>query len=353
MDIKEMLHLMVEKEASDLHLIMGIPPSFRIDGELGFLTKEPLTASDLNVILDDIVEDKTAKKRFLEEKELDFAYELREKARFRVNVYFQRNSVALAIRLIPINIPKLEDLQLPMTLKELTRKPNGLILVTGPTGSGKSTTLAAMIDVINEEQSVHIVTVEDPVEYVYKSKKCLISQREVGEDTKSFPSALKHVLRQDPDVILIGEMRDLETMQAAITAAETGHLVFSTLHTTNASHTIDRIIDVFPPHQQPQIRSQLSTTLQAVVSQRLLRRADVKGRIAATELLITTPAIRNLIREGKTYQVYSAIETGQEYGMQTIEQNLNDLVRKRMIKWEDAYAAASVTDSLKQLSVYQ
>ncbi len=349
MGIKDMLNLMIEHSASDLHLIAGIPPSFRINGDLGFLHEEALTAENLNMLLDEIIEDPATKNRFLEEKELDFGYELKEKGRFRVNAYFQRNSVALAIRLIPIEIPKIEDLNLPLSLKELTRKPHGLILVTGPTGSGKSTTLAAMIDVVNEEQSVHIVTVEDPIEYVYKSKKCLVSQREVGEDTNSFPAALKHVLRQDPDVILIGEMRDLETMQAAITAAETGHLVFSTLHTTNASHTIDRIIDVFPPYQQSQIRSQLSTTLQAVISQRLLKRADVKGRVVATELLIATPAVRNLIREGKTYQVYSAIETGQEYGMHTMEQSLNDLVRKRMIRWDDAYAIASVTDSIKRV----
>lgn len=353
MNIKEMLHLMVENNASDLHLIMGIPPSFRIDGELGSLGKQALTAADLNMFLSEIVEGEKTIKKFLEEKELDFGYELKEQGRFRVNVYFQRNSIALAIRLIPINVPKIEDLNLPLSLKELTRKPHGLILVTGPTGSGKSTTLASMIDVVNNEQSVHIVTVEDPIEYVYNSKKCLISQREVGEDTNSFPAALKHVLRQDPDVILIGEMRDLETMQAAITAAETGHLVFSTLHTTNASHTIDRIIDVFPPYQQSQVRSQLSTTLQAVISQRLLKRADAKGRVAATEMLIATPAIRNLIREGKTHQVYSAIETGQENGMHTMEQSLNDLVRKRMIEWDDAHAIASVPESIKQQTGYE
>lgn len=348
MNVRNMLFTMVEKNASDLHLIAGIPPSLRMNGDLIYLGKLPLTSGNLNDFLEEIVTDHTKKKRFFEEKELDLAYEIKDKARFRVNVYWQKGSVAFAIRLIPVEIPKLEDLNLPDILKNLTRKPNGLVLVTGPTGSGKSTTLAAMIDLINKEQSLHIVTIEDPVEYVHNHNKCIISQREVGEDTDSFANALKHVLRQDPDVILIGEMRDLETMQAAITAAETGHLVFSTLHTTSASQTIDRIIDVFPPHQQSQIRSQLSITLQAVLTQKLLKRVDIGGRIPVTEVLIATAAIKNLIREGKSHQIYSSIELGNEYGMHTIEQNLNELLSKKMILWEDAKATASSIDYIKQ-----
>ncbi len=348
MNVRNMLFTMVEKNASDLHLIAGIPPSLRMNGDLIYLGKLPLTSGNLNDFLEEIVTDQTKKKRFFEEKELDLAYEIKDKARFRVNVYWQKGSVAFAIRLIPVEIPKLEDLNLPDILKNLTRKPNGLVLVTGPTGSGKSTTLAAMIDLINKEQSLHVVTIEDPIEYVHNHNKCIISQREVGEDTDSFANALKHVLRQDPDVILIGEMRDLETMQAAITAAETGHLVFSTLHTTSASQTIDRIIDVFPPHQQSQIRSQLSITLQAVLTQKLLKRVDIGGRIPVTEVLIATAAIKNLIREGKSHQIYSSIELGNEYGMHTIEQNLNELLSKKMILWEDAKATASSIDYIKQ-----
>lgn len=348
MNIRDMLFTMIEKNASDLHLIAGIPPSFRIDGDLSSLDKTILSANNLNNFLEEIIEDEAKRKRFIEDRELDLAYEIKGKARFRVNVYWQKGSVAFAIRLIPVGIPRLEDLSLPGILKDLARKPNGLVLVTGPTGSGKSTTLAAMIDLINQEQSMHIVTIEDPIEYVYSPKKCIISQREVGEDTTSFANALKHVLRQDPDVILIGEMRDLETMQAAITAAETGHLVFSTLHTTSASQTIDRIIDVFPPHQQSQVRSQLSITLQAVLTQKLLKRIDMKGRVPVTEVLIATAAVKNLIREGKTHQIYSSIELGSEYGMHTIEQSLNNLLAKKTILWGDAKATASMVDYMKQ-----
>lgn len=344
----DLLDQMVEKNASDLHLIRGIPPSIRIDGELSYLGRETLTGDDLRSFLDEIVADSSRRERFLQEKELDFAYELRGKARFRINAYFQRDSIAFSIRYLSSTIPQLEELNLPEVLKELVRRPNGLVLVTGPTGSGKSTTLAAMIDRVNELSSLHIVTVEDPIEYVYKPKKCVISQREVGADTHSFAAALKHVLRQDPDVILIGEMRDLETMQAAITAAETGHLVFSTLHTTSASQTIDRIIDVFPPYQQTQVRSQLASTLQAVISQRLLKRADVPGRVPVTEVLVANAAVRNLIREGKTYQIYSVIELGRDLGMHTMEQRLNELLHKRAIRWEDAHATAAVADFIRQ-----
>ena len=344
----DLLDQMVEKNASDLHLIRGIPPSIRVDGELSYLGRETLTGDDLRGHLDEIVPDSSRRERFLQEKELDFAYELRGKARFRINAYFQRDSIAFSIRYLSSTIPQLEELNLPEVLKELVRRPNGLVLVTGPTGSGKSTTLAAMIDRVNELRSLHIVTVEDPIEYVYKPKKSVISQREVGADTHSFAAALKHVLRQDPDVILIGEMRDLETVQAAITAAETGHLVFSTLHTTSASQTIDRIIDVFPPYQQAQVRSQLASTLQAVISQRLLKRADIPGRVPVTEVLVANAAVRNLIREGKTYQIYSVIELGRDLGMHTMEQRLNELLHKRAIRWEDAHATAAVADFIRQ-----
>jgi len=332
LNIHELLQVMIAKGASDMHLIEGIPPSLRVNGDLSFLDREPLIKTVLRDFLDQIVDDPVKKQRFRDEKELDFAYDWKGKGRFRVNVYFQKGSIAFSIRLIPEKVPKLEDLNLPGILKDLTRKPNGLVLVTGPTGCGKSTTLAAMVDLINHEQSLHIVTIEDPIEYVYTPARSVVSQREVGDDTLSFATALRHVLRQDPDVILVGEMRDLETMQTAITAAETGHLVFSTLHTTNAAQTVDRIIDVFPPHQQPQIRSQLAVTLQAVISQKLYKKADGKGRVPNTEILIATPAVRNMIREGKTYQINSAIEMGQEYGMQTMEQHFHELLSKRMIK---------------------
>jgi twitching motility protein PilT len=345
LDIIGLLEETVRKGASDLHLLEGLPPTLRVDGDLLPLGAKPLTSADLYSFLDQLLpEDR--KNMFLKEKELDFAYEFKGRARFRINLYVQRGSIAFAIRYIPYEIPKLEDLNLPPVLKELTRRQSGLILVTGPTGSGKSTTLASMINLINEERSLHVVTIEDPIEYVYTPRRCVISQREVGEDTHSFGNALKHVLRQDPDVILIGEMRDLETMQAAITAAETGHLVFSTLHTTSAPQTVDRIIDVFPPHQQSQIRSQLSITLEAVITQRLLKRAG-GGRVPACEILIATPALRNLIREGKTHQIYSLIELGREYGMQTMEDALNDLLRKRQITREEASSVAKMVEYLK------
>jgi len=332
MNVHELLQIMIAKGASDMHLIEGIPPSLRINGDLSFLDKEPLIKTVLRDFLDQIIDDPIKKQRFRDEKELDFAYNWKGKGRFRVNVYFQKGSIAFSARLIPEKVPKFEDLNLPGILKDLTRKPNGMVLVTGPTGCGKSTTLAAMVDLINQEQALHIVTIEDPIEYVYTPAKSVVSQREVGDDTLSFATALRHVLRQDPDVILVGEMRDLETMQTAITAAETGHLVFSTLHTTSAAQTVDRIIDVFPPYQQPQIRSQLAVTLQAVISQKLFKRADGKGRVPNTEILIATPAVRNMIREGKTYQINAAIEMGQEYGMQTMEQHFHELLSKRMIK---------------------
>lgn len=348
MDIEVLLNLMVESGASDLHLIKDVPATFRIDGELLSLSKDIIPERQIKAFFDDLIKDEEKKKRFYIKKEIDFACELKGKARFRVNAYFQRGSLALSIRYIPMTVPDFDTLGLPKVLKDITRRPNGLVLVTGPTGSGKSTTLAAMIEQINQEKPLHIVTIEDPIEYVYTSKKAVISQREVGEDTNSFASALKHVLRQDPDVILIGEMRDIETMQAAITAAETGHLVFSTLHTTSAAQTIERIIDVFPPHQQNQIRSQLSLTLQAIITQRLIRRQNKQGRLPVTEVLITNFAVKNLIREAKTYQIYSIMESGTEFGMHTMEQELNDLLWKGLVSWEDAYFIANVPEYLKR-----
>jgi len=342
-----MLYAMVEQDASDLHLIDGIPPAIRINGELTYLNEDVTYHKDMREFFDEIVVDQVKKERFRRDQELDFSYELENVARFRINVYHQKGTIAFSVRHVPLTIPRLEDLSLPVILKELTRKPNGLVLVTGPAGSGKSTTLAAMVELINEERSLHIITVEDPIEYVYTARKSILSQREVGDDTKSFSLALRHVLRQDPDVILIGEMRDLETMQAAITAAETGHLVFSTLHTTSAAQTIDRIVDVFPPHQQAQIRSQLSITMQAVITQKLLRRANAKGRVPATEILMATPALRNLIREAKGYQLYGQIEMGKEYGMHTMEQNLSELLKKGIIMREDALMSANVSEYIK------
>jgi twitching motility protein PilT len=348
MNLREMLHVMIERNASDLHLIRGIPPTLRIYGDLQPLSQQTLTAKDLEIVLTEAVEEPGRRARFLEERELDFAFEMEGRARFRVNAYFQRGSIAFSVRLVPLKIPKLEDLHLPDILREIVRKPNGLVIVTGPTGSGKSTTLAAMMDLINQDQALHVVTVEDPIEYVYEPKKSLVSQREVGGDTLSFSHALRHILRQDPDVILIGEARDLETMQTAITAAETGHLVFTTLHTTSASQTIERIVDVFPPYQQYQIRSQLSVTLQAVITQHLLKRADGAGRIPTTEILLVNPAVRNLIREGKTHQIYSLIELGKEHGMHTMEQDLNNLLARKLIRWEDASTAANVVEYVRR-----
>ncbi len=348
MTVLELLDVMLRREASDLHLIKGIPPTLRVYGDLFPLTQIPLSDETLESYLRELVPESARRARFAEERELDFAYEIEDVARFRVNAYFQRGSMAFSIRLVPVKIPRLEDLNLPDVLREIVRRPNGLVLVTGPTGSGKSTTLASMIDVINDEQSVHVVTVEDPIEYVYRPKRSVISQREVGGDTQSFSHALRRVLRQDPDVILIGEARDLETMQTAITAAETGHLVFTTLHTTSASQTIDRIIDIFPPFQQAQVRSQLSATIQAVITQRLLRRADGKGRIPTTEVLIVTPAVRNLIRESKTHQLYTSIEIGKDLGMHTMEQDLNRLLTAKLIVWEDACNAANQMEYLKR-----
>ena len=334
LNVQQLLEAVLDNEGSDLHLTAGAPPTIRIHGDLvrleGFpkLVPERLRKSIYSIL-------PQRQREILEQSlELDTSYSLPGKARFRVNVYFQRDAIGAAFRLIPYEIRSLEELGLPGHLAELCRMPRGLVLVTGPTGSGKSTSLAAMLDVVNQERPVHIMTIEDPIEYLHQHKRAIVNQREVGADTKSFAEALRHVLRQDPDVILVGEMRDLETISTAVTAAETGHLVFATLHTQDAPQTIDRIIDAFPPYQQQQIRVQLSTTLQAVITQQLLQNWDASGRVVAAEVMIATPAIRNLIREGKVHQIYSAMQAGGRYGMRTMDQSLAQLVQSGVLTWE-------------------
>lgn len=321
----------VRQGASDLHLTVNAPPTIRVDGALRPAgTTEPWTRDKVLSALGSLLTDEQ-RTIFDAELELDFAYTLPDTARFRVNYYQQRGSLGAAFRLIPWKIKQFEELGIPERIGDFAKLPRGLVLVTGPTGSGKSTTLAAMIDLVNRTRADHIVTVEDPIEFLHSHQMSLVNQREVGNDTHSFAAALKHVLRQDPDVILIGELRDLETMSVALTAAETGHLVFATLHTQDAAQTIDRVIDVFPPHQQGQVRAQLAGTLQGVVCQTLVKRADGRGRVVATEVLVATPAIANLIREGKTYQVHSMMQAGRGLGMHTMDQHLADLVNSGQI----------------------
>src|SRR5207237_4710582 len=318
-------------DASDLHITAGAYPTLRVHGDLVPMQDYPaLEPEGIRRMVYAILTQKQ-RERFEQELELDFSYSLPGKARFRVNVYLQRDAIGAAFRLIPFVIRTVDELGLPPHVAEFSRLPRGLVLVTGPTGSGKSTTLAALIDVVNTERAVHIMTVEDPIEYLHRHKRAIVNQREVGTDTRSFAEALKHVLRQDPDVILVGEMRDLETIQTAITAAETGRLAFATLHTQDAPQTIDRIIDVFPPYQQQQVRVQLSTTLQGVVPQQLLETADGMGRIVASEILVATPAVRHLIREGKVHQVYTVMQTGSQAGMQTMDASVADLLRQGRI----------------------
>ncbi len=334
-DINKLLEFTVKKEASDLILKAGSPPILRIHGDLVRLKADPLTPEEAREIPYQIL-DEDQKRKFEDMLELDFAYEIKGLARFRVNLMVQRGKVTSCYRVIPFQVKTIEELGLPPIVKTLCEYPRGLVLVTGPTGSGKSTTQAAMINYINERKPVHIVTVEDPIEFVHEDKMALINQRELGRDTLSFADALKYVLRQDPDVILIGEMRDLETIGLAITAAETGHLVFGTLHTVDAVQTVDRIIDVFPPHQQQQVRMQLSVNLVGVLSQTLVKRADGKGRVAAFETMEAIPAIRNLIREAKTHQIRSIIQTGSKRGMHTLDQHLAQLVIDGIADFESA-----------------
>jgi len=334
LSVQEFLSTLLDLDGSDLHLTAGAPPTVRVHGDLVRLENyPPLEPETLRTLIYSILPQRH-RERFEQDLELDTSYSLPGKARFRVNVYMQRDAMGAAFRLIPFEIRSLEQLGLPVNLGDMARLPRGLVLVTGPTGSGKSTTLAAMIDIVNQERPVHIMTVEDPIEYLHHHKTALVNQREVGADTKSFAEALKHVLRQDPDVILVGEMRDLETISTAVTAAETGHLVFATLHTQDAPQTIDRIIDAFPPYQQQQIRVQLSTTLQGVITQQLLQTWDGKGRVCVSEVMVATPAIRNLIREGKVHQIYSSMQAGGRYGMRTMDQGLAALVQSGRISFE-------------------
>jgi twitching motility protein PilT len=334
MDIAELLTFMVKNKSSDLHLSAGLPPMIRVDGDMRRVNIPDLDHKEVHGLIYDIMNDKQ-RRDYEELLETDFSFELPGVARFRVNAFNQNRGAAAVFRNIPTEILSLEQLNTPPIFKELSNRPRGLILVTGPTGSGKSTTLAAMIDYINSSKYEHILTVEDPIEFVHKSKKCLINQREVHRDTLGFNEALRSALREDPDIILVGEMRDLETIRLAMTAAETGHLVFGTLHTTSAAKTIDRIVDVFPAAEKDMIRSMLSESLQCVISQTLLKKIG-GGRIAAHEIMVGTSAIRNLIREAKVAQMYSAIQTGRKDGMQTLDQDLRDKVDKRLVTMEDA-----------------
>jgi twitching motility protein PilT len=333
-DLHAMLGMVIERGASDLHLTSGSRPQLRINGNLSSLEEFPeLTPPVIQRVMYAAITQRQ-REQFEEVLELDFAYSVPGKARFRVNMYRQRDSVGAAFRLIPFEIKKLEDLGLPPGIANFAMLPRGFVVVTGPTGSGKSTTLASIVDLSNRNRRDHIMTVEDPIEFLHTHQSCIVNQREVGEDTHSFANALKHVLRQDPDIIMVGEMRDLETISVALTAAETGHLVFATLHTQDAAQTIDRIIDVFPPHQQQQVRVQLAGSLQGVVCQALARTVDGQGRVVATEILVATPAVRNLIREGKTHQIYSAMQAGSQHGMHTMDQHLADLVKRGRITFE-------------------
>ena len=348
-DLVAALNAVVTSGGSDLHVSVNAPPSIRLDGGLRALPGSPIWDADkVNGAISSIM---TVEQQqiFAKELELDFAYTLSETSRFRVNVYLQRNVMGAAFRLIPTQIKQLAALGVPDKIATFSQLPRGLVLVTGPTGSGKSTTLAALIDLVNSTRADHIVTVEDPIEFLHGNKRSLVNQREVGHDTHSFNNALKHVLRQDPDVILIGELRDLETISVALTAAETGHLVFATLHTQDAAQTIDRVIDVFPPHQQGQVRAQLAATLQGVVCQTLVKKIGGAGRAVATEVLVTTPAVANLIREGKTYQIRSVMQAGRDQGMHTMDQHLADLVNAGQISHEAAYEKAHDIEDLKQL----
>jgi twitching motility protein PilT len=347
--VTELLEIVLERGASDLHLTAGAPPTIRVHGDLIRLVDYPiLSPRALQGMIYAILPQKM-RERLEQELELDMSYALPGKARFRVNVYFQRDSIGAAFRLIPYEIKSVESLGLPGVVSDLARYPRGFVVVTGPTGSGKSTSLAGMVDIVNRERSAHIMTVEDPIEFLHKHQQCIVNQREVGADTHSFAQALKHVLRQDPDVILVGEMRDLETISTAITAAETGHLVFATLHTQDAPQTIDRIIDVFPPHQQQQVRVQLATTLQGVVTQQLLQAVDGRSRAVACEVLICTPAVRNLIREGKVHQIYSIMQAGGRFGMQTMDQALANLVKEGKVTQQLAYERSHDPEELNRL----
>ncbi len=345
----DLLTILIERGASDLHITTGTYPQIRLHGKLTPLNQfEVLMPQDTQRLAYSVLNE-GQKQKFEEENELDLSFGIQGLARFRCNVYRQRGAVAAALRVIPFKIRTFSDLALPPIVEQLSDRPKGLILVTGPTGSGKSTTLAAMVDKINSERSEHIMTIEDPIEFVHQHKKCLVNQREVFSDTQSFKNALKSILRQDPDVVLVGEMRDLETIAAALTIAETGHLTLGTLHTNSCAQTMNRIIDVFPTSQQGQVRAQLSLVLEGVLSQQLIPTADGRGRAMALEIMVTTPAVRNLVRESRTHHLRSVIETGAEYGMQTMEACLKQLVTSGLITYEDALARAYDVESFKQI----
>ena len=347
--LHQLLKVMLDKSASDLHVTTGSPPQLRIDGDLVPLRTDAMTPVDTKQLCYSILTD-AQKLRFEEDQELDLSFGVKGLARFRANLFVQRGAVAGAFRLVPFNIMPLEDLGLPKVVAELCERPRGLVLVTGPTGSGKSTTLASMVDRINTRHRGHIITIEDPIEFLHPHKSCLVNQREIGSDTQGFSKALRHILRQDPDVVLIGEMRDLETIEAALTISETGHLCLATLHTTSAIGSINRIIDVFPPHQQSQVRAVLSFVLEGVVSQTLVPRASGSGQVLCAEVMVPTPAIRNLIREDKLHQIYSQMQLGQtKHGMVTMNQSLAELFVKRMITLDDALSRSSDVDELKTL----
>ncbi len=348
LNMNDLLILMIEKKASDLHITSGAPPVLRIDGQMIPTNYEKLTPDVCQRLIYSLLTD-AQKEKFEAVNELDLSFGIKGVGRVRMNVFRQRGAVGAALRSIPQKIMTFEELNLPAAVYEMMKIPKGLILVTGPTGSGKSTTLASMIDYLNEHRHGHIVTIEDPIEYVHSHKNCVVNQREIGSDTGSFTAALKYILRQDPNIILIGEMRDLETVRAALTIAETGHLVLGTLHTTDAVSSINRIVDVFPPHQQSQVRSQLSFTLHAVFAQQLLPLASGVGRILACEVMVVTPAIQNLIRDMKTEQIYLSLQTGAKFGMQTMNQSLYDLYNKKKITYNQAIDSSTGPEELKKI----
>ena len=348
MDMESLLREAVARHASDLHVTVGVPPLIRINGALIKLDLPALGVDDTAQLFEEIVaEDRRV--QFNQNGEIDFSHTVFGLSRFRVNAFRQRGSIAIAIRIIPERVPSLQELKLPDIVRELARKPRGLVLVTGPTGSGKSTTMAAMIDLINSERACNILTLEDQIEYLHRHRKSIINQREIGADSRTFANALRAALREDPDVILVGEMRDMETISIAVRAAETGHLVLATLHTSDAAQTVDRIIDVFPPYQHQQVRTQLSLALQGIVSQQLLPRRDGQGRIVAVETLVTTPAVRNLIREGKSHQILSVIQTGAKFGMLAMDTALRDLCRAGLIAEDEALMRSNDPDTLQRL----
>ncbi|MCY6484033.1 type IV pilus twitching motility protein PilT [Clostridium aestuarii] len=347
MTLNELLEKTVKENASDLHITVGIVPTLRINGKLSGIGDKKLTTNDTKKYVKELLGETYGE--YEKKGEIDTSFSLPGVGRFRINVYKQRGSDAIAIRAVGLKIPTLNEIKMPSIIKELTKKKRGLVLVTGPTGSGKSTTLAAMINEINSSRAAHIITLEDPLEYLHRHNKSIINQREIAKDTLSYKSALKAALREDPDVILVGEMRDLETISTAITAAETGHLVLSTLHTIGAAKTIDRIIDVFPPYQQQQIKIQLAAVLEGIISQQLVTRSDENGRIAALEIMILNSAIQNLIREGKTHQIQSSIQTGSKYGMKTMDSSLAELYKKGLISYESALTYSIDRDMLKRM----